>query len=137
MKYLNVLVLTLLTASCASGSLQREWKARGYSDTEKALIKPHLDNYNSQMSGARSSFFGMVTQHSNIEEQLRNVFCNCHKKLGSKCREKVETVPEDLKQLWAKSNAAEMALKMQHNLDPVAAMAGTSSLDPDVCAGGI
>jgi len=135
MKYLNALLLTLTVSACASGSLQREWKARGYSDAEKALIKPHLDGYNRQLSGARSSFFGMVTQHGNTEEQMRNVFCNCQKKLGPKCREKVETVPEDLKQLWAKSNAAEMALKMQHNLDPVAAMAGTNDLDADACGG--
>ena len=135
MKTINALVLTFTLSACASGSLQREWKARGYSDAEKALIKPHLDGYNRQLSGARSSFFGMVTQHSNIEAQLQNIFCNCQKKLGPKCREKVDTVPEELRQLWAKSNAAEMALKMQHNLDPVAALAGTSSLDADACGG--
>jgi len=73
------------------------------------------------------------TQNSQVEQQLRNVFCNCVKKLGDKCREKPDSLNEQEKQLWAKSNAAEMALKAQHGGDLVATMGNLGAVDPDQC----
>lgn len=128
------LLATLSLAGCASQRLQKDWQARGYTDADKALIMPHFDGYNRQLAASKSNPFMAASQNAQVEQSLRTTFCNCVKKLGDGCRKPSAALNDSEKALWAKSNAAEMALKAQHNGDLVASMGDLGTVDPDQCA---
>jgi|GEM_PF-3167232 len=134
---LSLIVISLILAGCASQQLQKEWQARGYTESDKALIMPHFDQYTRQLAAAKTAsgnVFMAASQNSGVEQNLQNVFCNCVKKLGDKCRKPSAEVGETDKQLWAKSNGAEMALKAQHNGNLVASVGDAGTVDPDQCS---
>jgi hypothetical protein len=134
---ISTLLLTLSLVACASQKLQKEWDTRGYTESDKALIMPYFNQYNSQLAAAKTNTtnpFMAASDNGQVEASLRTTFCNCVKKIGDACRKPGATVSKADLQLWAKSNAAEMALKAQHNLNIVAAAGGLGSVDPDQCA---
>ncbi len=127
MKY--ILILTLV--ACAT--INQSWKEqRGYSDEDIALAKPYFDEYNKMMSTAAT--FGSTAYNNsavvNTGNKIFKIFCNCFKKLGSKCQQKPVGLTEDEKRLWAKSNGAESILEVYSS--PINGGA-VSKADPDMC----
>ncbi len=51
------------------------------------------------------------TEKVGAENRVRNIFCNCIKKLGQKCQKKPDGLTGEDRVLWAKSNGAEWALR--------------------------
>lgn len=124
-----VLFLTILLCSCAS--LKNDLKAKGYSDADIELIKPHFNLYNRQLITFQP-FVG-ATINAATEQNLKTIFCNCYKKHGELCRKPSAELGDQDKTLWAKSNAAEMALKAQNAGDITRAMSSVGTLDSDAC----
>ena len=105
----KLILLALLTTSCATG--MKEYKAKGYTDEDMALMKPYVREYSSRISS--SIAFGGAFSNIKTEDTLKTVFCNCYKKHGDLCRKPSSELGDKDKTLWAKSNAAELALKSQ------------------------
>lgn len=108
-----LLILSVTLTGCAGAQLQKEWtEQRGYTDAEMALIRPHAAEYQKTVAWGMSSSTAFNSAPSiEAERRVRTIYCACIKKLGSdRCRKKPEGLSEADKELWAKGNAAEMAL---------------------------
>jgi hypothetical protein len=121
-KTINALLLTLTLNACAT--YMKDYKARGYSDEDMALIKPYLVQYNRRLIGIGP--FGTVGYNPDEEANMKTIFCNCYKTHGELCRKPSSELGNKDKTLWIKSNAAEIALKTQ-------AMGNGPTLDNDEC----
>lgn len=133
-KKIGLLLLLVITA-CAS-QLHKEWEARGYSKEDQVLIKPQADIYLRQLAAAGSSMskFSATSQVNKVESQISTIFCNCYKKLSDGCRKTSASLQPKDKDLWAKSNGAEAALKAYYASTIEGAVGGLGKLDPDQCA---
>lgn len=120
-KTINALLLTMLT-SCAT--YIKDYKAKGYSDADMALIKPYIEQYNRRLIAIGP--FGSFEYSPSEEANLKTIFCNCYKTHGELCRKPSAELGDKDKTLWIKSNAAEIALKSE-------AMGNGTTLDPDEC----
>lgn len=122
-----ILCLTIATG-CAGAALQKEWEnERGYSKADIDLVVPHYRAYNRALASAQyaSNAFNSAPLH-NAENKMKAIYCGCRKQLGDKCQQKPDALDEKQKTLWAKANAAEMALR-------TVASASASEIDPAEC----
>lgn len=111
MKTLAIIALAVLSG-CAAGGLRSQWVSRGYSEADIAEIHKYEDGYlNTLGRGAGASNAFDTSQQVNAENRIRSIFCACIVKLGDKCRQNPEGLSESDRTLWAKSNAAEDALR--------------------------
>lgn len=71
------------------------------------------------------------TPKAQSESRVRSIFCGCVKKLGKKCQQKPTDLKGDERFMWAKSNAAESALKAISQAENP--FQSESSVDPAEC----
>lgn len=135
MKYL---ILCFLIVSCASSSKisGEHQKERGLSDQDMALIKPHVQKYGGQMAtvNAGTNAFDKSSM-TNFKDRMRRLFCNCYERSGEACLSTPEGLEGRDKRLWAKSNAAEIIIKLNQNniMFSDSALGQGYALDPDEC----
>lgn len=112
----RLLVLVLVTMAflmvgCASHT-KKMWQDRGYSEAEVKEIEPYTKEYIDILAkGSSQSNAFNSTPKAQSDNRVRSIFCSCVKKLGKKCQQRPVDLKGDDRTLWAKSNAAESALK--------------------------
>lgn len=112
MRTLILILMAGMIAGCAGASLKSDWKdKRGYSDQDINAIMDQYADYNKLMVSAQvSSNAFNSTPQVEARSRMRAIFCACAKKLGDKCREKPDGLPQADKTLWVKANAVDMAM---------------------------
>ena len=140
------LPLVLLFGSllgCAGGQLNKEYReVRGYSESEMAEIQKYKDDYVRLLARSRVSRPSLAygasgpstAEKLTAEGRVRQIFCTCWKKLGTKCKQKPTALTGEDRVLWAKSNAAESALiAMAANDMQFDASTSTAKIDEAEC----
>lgn len=111
-KSFGLLSVLIVLVGCASTSVRSDWKQkRGYSDEHFKEFSSHSDTYMRMIArgGVAGNAFNS-TEKVAAEGRVRNIFCACVKKLGDRCRQNPDGLAPADRELWAKSNGAEMAL---------------------------
>ncbi|MBU6375012.1 MAG: hypothetical protein KGQ59_03375 [Bdellovibrionales bacterium] len=108
--------LLILLGACASEKLKKEWsEQRGYSQEDIASINKQATDggYLHRIISARQKSNAYNTAPKEAEEKnLKNIWCNCWKRLADRCRQKADGLNKQDKELWTKANAVELAFTM-------------------------
>lgn len=127
-----VLILTISIVGCAQNKIKNEWSAKGYSKEDVKLIENYFGEYYDMSAAATSG----TIMASSTSDKYRRIFCGCYAKLGEKCRENPTGLNAKDKDLWAKSNAAEMASAAHsgsNGIDGSPFSSSSGAIDPVEC----
>lgn len=130
-----VILVSVLSSGCSNLALKKEWQERGYTESEINTIEPYRKSYMNMLgSGGAGSTFGSSLENGENQKRVRNIFCSCVKKLDTKCQKKPEGLTGSDLDLWAKANAAEMALRQYSSINKFGSFnTSVGAVDPAEC----
>lgn len=102
--------------SCAGLAVDGLKSSRGYTDSDITEINKYIDEYKMWISSGnmQSNQFNSTPREKALD-RVRSIYCSCVRKFGAeKCAKSGAKLTGEDRQIWAKGNAAEMAIKTSY-----------------------